>query len=113
MLLFRVRPERGHTAPAFLSRGPRQLEPWGPPSRMAGVRPFPRLSPTPLQTRPASLSGPCLLMVVLLPRQTGFDGTLYDYFNGYEDLKNRKVRFVGHAKKRIQEDYLRILRYFR
>lgn len=43
----------------------------------------------------------------------GFDGTLYDYFNGYEDLKNKKVRFVGHAKKRIQEDYLRILRYFR
>ncbi|XP_054450723.1 CCA tRNA nucleotidyltransferase 1, mitochondrial [Pteronotus mesoamericanus] len=43
----------------------------------------------------------------------GFDGTLYDYFNGYEDLKNKKVRFVGHAKTRIQEDYLRILRYFR
>lgn len=43
----------------------------------------------------------------------GFDGTLYDYFNGYEDLKNKKVRFVGHANTRIQEDYLRILRYFR
>ncbi|XP_045721060.2 LOW QUALITY PROTEIN: CCA tRNA nucleotidyltransferase 1, mitochondrial-like [Mirounga angustirostris] len=43
----------------------------------------------------------------------GFDGTLFDYFNGYEDLKNKKVRFVGHAKQRIQEDYLRILRYFR
>jgi len=43
----------------------------------------------------------------------GMDGTLYDYFNGYEDLKTRKVRFVGDAKKRISEDYLRILRYFR
>ncbi|XP_020646690.3 CCA tRNA nucleotidyltransferase 1, mitochondrial [Pogona vitticeps] len=43
----------------------------------------------------------------------GLDGTLYDYFNGYEDLKNKRVRFVGHADQRIQEDYLRILRYFR
>ncbi|XP_045349551.1 CCA tRNA nucleotidyltransferase 1, mitochondrial isoform X1 [Leopardus geoffroyi] len=43
----------------------------------------------------------------------GFDGTLFDYFSGFEDLKNKKVRFVGHAKQRIQEDYLRILRYFR
>ncbi|KAM4821050.1 CCA tRNA nucleotidyltransferase 1, mitochondrial [Thomomys bottae] len=43
----------------------------------------------------------------------GFDGTLFDYFNGYEDLKNKKVRFVGQACQRIQEDYLRILRYFR
>ncbi|NP_001082356.1 tRNA nucleotidyl transferase, CCA-adding, 1 S homeolog [Xenopus laevis] len=43
----------------------------------------------------------------------GFDGTLYDYFNGYEDLKNRCVRFVGDPSQRIQEDYLRILRYFR
>ncbi|KAA0712810.1 CCA tRNA nucleotidyltransferase 1, mitochondrial [Triplophysa tibetana] len=43
----------------------------------------------------------------------GLDGTLYDYFQGYEDLKNRKVRFVGSPSLRIQEDYLRILRYFR
>lgn len=43
----------------------------------------------------------------------GLDGTLYDYFKGYEDLQNRKVRFVGNAEQRIQEDYLRILRYFR
>ncbi|XP_048346764.1 CCA tRNA nucleotidyltransferase 1, mitochondrial [Sphaerodactylus townsendi] len=43
----------------------------------------------------------------------GLDGTLYDYFNGYEDLKNNKVRFVGHADQRVKEDYLRILRYFR
>lgn len=43
----------------------------------------------------------------------GLDGTLYDYFKGYEDLQARKVRFVGNAEQRIQEDYLRILRYFR
>ncbi|XP_014862810.1 PREDICTED: CCA tRNA nucleotidyltransferase 1, mitochondrial isoform X2 [Poecilia mexicana] len=43
----------------------------------------------------------------------GLDGTLYDYFKGYEDLQNHKVRFVGNAEQRIQEDYLRILRYFR
>lgn len=38
---------------------------------------------------------------------------MYDYFFGYEDLKARKVRFVGDASTRIKEDYLRILRYFR
>ncbi|XP_029287926.1 CCA tRNA nucleotidyltransferase 1, mitochondrial [Cottoperca gobio] len=43
----------------------------------------------------------------------GLDGMLYDYFKGYEDLQNHKVRFVGSADQRIQEDYLRILRYFR
>ncbi|KAM5148412.1 CCA tRNA nucleotidyltransferase 1, mitochondrial [Mantella aurantiaca] len=43
----------------------------------------------------------------------GFDGTLYDYFSGYEDLKSHCIRFVGDPAKRIQEDYLRILRYLR
>ena len=43
----------------------------------------------------------------------GFDGTIYDYFNGTEDLTERRVRFVGDPTARIQEDYLRILRYFR
>lgn len=43
----------------------------------------------------------------------GFDGKVYDYFYGYEDLKKRRVLFVGEAANRIQEDYLRILRYFR
>ena len=44
---------------------------------------------------------------------SGLDGTLYDYFNGRDDLENHRVRFVGDATARIQEDYLRILRYFR
>ena len=43
----------------------------------------------------------------------GFDGTLYDYFDGEQHLKERKVLFVGDPVKRIKEDYLRILRYFR
>lgn len=41
------------------------------------------------------------------------DGTIVDYFGGYSDLKNHKIRFVGVPATRIQEDYLRILRYFR
>ena len=41
------------------------------------------------------------------------DGTLYDYFNGQDDLKKGIIRFVGNPEKRIQEDYLRILRFFR
>ena len=41
------------------------------------------------------------------------DGTLHDYFGGRYDLENRRVRFVGDPMCRIQEDYLRILRYFR
>lgn len=41
------------------------------------------------------------------------NGTIYDYFGGLEDLKFGIVRFVGDAHQRIQEDYLRILRYFR
>lgn len=40
-------------------------------------------------------------------------GEIVDFFNGYEDIKKRRVKFVGEPNKRIQEDYLRILRYFR
>ena len=32
---------------------------------------------------------------------------------GLDDIKVRKVRFVGNAETRIEEDYLRILRFFR
>ena len=41
------------------------------------------------------------------------DGNLYDPFNGKEDLTLGIVRFIGNPEKRIQEDYLRILRYVR
>ncbi|KAM3960552.1 CCA tRNA nucleotidyltransferase 1, mitochondrial [Aphomia sociella] len=43
----------------------------------------------------------------------GFDGSVYDYFFGFEDLQNRRVAFVGDPDVRIKEDYLRIMRYFR
>jgi len=39
------------------------------------------------------------------------NGEVYDYFYGYNDLQNRKIIFVGNPNCRIQEDYLRILRY--
>ncbi len=40
-------------------------------------------------------------------------GQIFDYFGGIEDLNARQIRFIGDAKQRIAEDYLRILRYFR
>ena len=40
-------------------------------------------------------------------------GNLFDYFDGQADLKNGLVKFIGCADRRIQEDYLRILRFFR
>lgn len=43
----------------------------------------------------------------------GADGTVYDPLGGYGDLAARRVRFVGGARERIREDYLRILRFFR
>lgn len=41
------------------------------------------------------------------------DGTLFDYHGGVTDAEAGRVRFVGDAADRIQEDYLRILRLFR
>lgn len=42
-----------------------------------------------------------------------FEGDILDPFGGQEDLQAGVVRFVGDADRRIQEDYLRILRWFR
>lgn len=41
------------------------------------------------------------------------DGTFFDYFDGRDDLAAGRVRFVGDAQRRVAEDYLRVLRYFR
>jgi tRNA nucleotidyltransferase/poly(A) polymerase len=41
------------------------------------------------------------------------DGTVFDYVGGLADLAKRKVRFIGEPKQRIEEDYLRVLRFFR
>ena len=38
---------------------------------------------------------------------------LVDPFNGKEDIKNKKIRFVGNTAQRIKEDALRILRAIR
>lgn len=40
-------------------------------------------------------------------------GAVYDYCEGIADLGARRVRFVGSAAARVEEDVLRILRYFR
>lgn len=43
----------------------------------------------------------------------GRDGRIHDYFGGLADLEARRVRFVGDPGLRIEEDALRILRFFR
>lgn len=40
-------------------------------------------------------------------------GEVHDYFGGSEDLTAGRVRFIGDPFRRIAEDHLRILRYFR
>jgi len=40
-------------------------------------------------------------------------GEIFDWFGGINDLRDRRVRFIGDARQRIREDHLRILRYFR
>ncbi|MGI8705645.1 MAG: CCA tRNA nucleotidyltransferase, partial [Sphingomicrobium sp.] len=40
-------------------------------------------------------------------------GEIFDYFGGLADLEERHVRFIGDPLKRIAEDHLRILRFFR
>lgn len=41
------------------------------------------------------------------------DGEICDYTGGLDDIAARRVRFIGSARQRIREDYLRILRFFR
>ena len=41
------------------------------------------------------------------------EGRIFDPLNGISDLQNGIIKFIGTADERIQEDYLRILRYFR
>ena len=41
------------------------------------------------------------------------DGNLFDPYNGKKDLEKGEINFIGDVEKRIQEDYLRILRYLR
>src|SRR6266545_3195588 len=41
------------------------------------------------------------------------DGTIHDFVGGLADIERRRVRFIGDPARRIAEDYLRILRFFR
>jgi poly(A) polymerase len=41
------------------------------------------------------------------------EGLVHDHVGGLEDIAARRVRFIGEPSKRIAEDYLRILRFFR
>lgn len=40
-------------------------------------------------------------------------GRVIDVVGGSRDLRDRRIRFIGDPHARIQEDYLRILRFFR
>jgi len=40
-------------------------------------------------------------------------GEIFDYVDGIADIAARRVRFIGDPGQRIDEDYLRILRFFR
>ncbi len=41
------------------------------------------------------------------------NGKIFDPQNGTLDLKNKNVKFIGDPQKRIEEDYLRIIRFIR
>lgn len=41
------------------------------------------------------------------------DGVVHDHVGGLADLAAGRVRFIGDARARIREDYLRTLRFFR
>jgi tRNA nucleotidyltransferase/poly(A) polymerase len=41
------------------------------------------------------------------------DGAVHDHVGGLDDIAAKRVRFIGDPDRRIAEDYLRILRFFR
>ncbi len=41
------------------------------------------------------------------------EAKIADFFNGQGDLNHHIVQFIGNPNDRVQEDYLRILRFFR
>lgn len=43
----------------------------------------------------------------------GVDGVIFDYFGGLADLAAGRVRFVGDPIRRLEEDVLRLLRFYR
>ena len=41
------------------------------------------------------------------------NGKIFDPQSGVKDLENRNIKFIGDPQKRIEEDYLRIIRFIR
>ena len=41
------------------------------------------------------------------------NGKVKDFFNGQEDLIDSSLRFIGNIEDRVQQDFLRIFRYYR
>ena len=41
------------------------------------------------------------------------EGDIEDYYNGQKDIEEKRISFIGNIEERLQEDYLRIYRYFR
>ena len=41
------------------------------------------------------------------------NGTVHDHVGGLDDIAAKRVRFIGDPDRRIAEDYLRVLRFFR
>ncbi|BDA85839.1 cytidine(C)-cytidine(C)-adenosine (A)]-adding enzyme [Aureimonas sp. SA4125] len=41
------------------------------------------------------------------------EGNILDLVGGIADIESRTLRFIGEAESRIEEDYLRVLRFFR
>ncbi len=41
------------------------------------------------------------------------NGKIFDPHNGRRDLKDKKIKFIGNPQERIEEDYLRIIRFLR
>ena len=48
-----------------------------------------------------------------MPRISVINGKVFDPQGGKNDLKNNNVKFIGDPQKRIEEDYLRIIRFIR
>ena len=40
-------------------------------------------------------------------------GNVFDYYNGIKDLENGVIKFIGKPEETINDDYIRIMRFFR
>ncbi|MBP3687534.1 MAG: CCA tRNA nucleotidyltransferase [Alphaproteobacteria bacterium] len=40
-------------------------------------------------------------------------GNVFDYYNGIKDLENGVIKFIGNPQETIENDYIRIMRFFR